>query len=62
MKHLKTKISRKVVLHVYDLKEGVEYNEKLFCLGLGAFHTGVEVVGEGMPLMVAIVMISTLIA
>jgi hypothetical protein len=47
MKHLRTKISRKVVLHVYDLKEGLEYNEKLFCVGLGAFHTGVEIVGEG---------------
>jgi hypothetical protein len=46
-KHLKTRVSRKVILHVYDLREGVEYNEKLFCIGLGAFHTGLEIVGEG---------------
>lgn len=46
-KTLKTKVSRKIVLHVYDVREGLEYNDKLFCMGLGAFHTGVEIVGEG---------------
>jgi hypothetical protein len=31
--------SKDVILHIYDLSE--EYNEYLYAIGLGLFHTGV---------------------
>ena len=33
-----------IVVHVYDL---IEQNEYMYPMGLGAFHSGVEVLGRG---------------
>jgi hypothetical protein len=37
-------MTMEIKVHVYDL---IEQNEYLYSFGLGAFHTGVEIGGEG---------------